>query len=150
MSYKTLHELNTRAAPNQMMTYKHSLLVLKIFNDTKQSMEWVKLNFQKTYNVRNKNVQVCDDSKYKVGNNNCVNRLTVLNRKIDPNWLNLPFATYNIKCKQNFSQLLIYDYKAGKITADICAVICTSLNVSVQFTSHFIANSISHLYILRM
>jgi hypothetical protein len=34
------------------MTYKHSLLIFKIFNDAKQSMKWVKLNFQQTYNVR--------------------------------------------------------------------------------------------------
>jgi hypothetical protein len=61
--------------------------MLKIFPDTKQSTEWVKLNFQQTYNVRANTLQVYDDSKYIVGKSNYVDRLTVLNRKIDPNWL---------------------------------------------------------------
>jgi hypothetical protein len=76
--------------------------MFKISNDTKQSMEWVKLNFQQTYNVSNKTLQVYDDSKYKVGQNNCVNRFTVLNGKIDLKWLNMSFQMYKIKCKQKF------------------------------------------------
>ncbi len=76
--------------------------MLKIFPDTKQSTEWVKLNFQQTYNVRTNTLQVYDDSKYIVGKNNYVDRLTVLNRKIDPNWLINDCGKYKIKCRQNF------------------------------------------------
>ena len=39
---------------------------------------------------------------YKVGNNYMVNRLMILNNKIEFSWLNESFNAFKIKCKQLF------------------------------------------------
>ena len=44
-SYLTLHTLLKRANPNQIMTYKHALLLLKIYNNDNNSPEWLDLFF---------------------------------------------------------------------------------------------------------
>jgi hypothetical protein len=45
MSYAELHSINDRAAPFQMMQYKHALLLFKIFNENTASPDWIQLNF---------------------------------------------------------------------------------------------------------
>ena len=40
--------------------------------------------------------------KYDVGKNILVNRLHILNDKIEKNWINLKLDSYKIKCKELF------------------------------------------------
>ena len=42
--YEQLHKMCARATPVQMMNYKHSLLLFKLYNDTKQTDDWMDLN----------------------------------------------------------------------------------------------------------
>ena len=53
ISFNQLHTLNKRATPTQIMTYKHLLLLHKIFNNPMYNKDWLSLNFQQTFNARN-------------------------------------------------------------------------------------------------
>ena len=75
MSFDQIHAINKRATPNQIMLYKHSLLLYKIWNETLYSKEWLALNFQQNFNERNQTVNVFATNKIKVGKNLAVNRL---------------------------------------------------------------------------
>ena len=45
----------------------------------------------------NKNVRVID-----VGKNILLNRMNILNNKIEKNWINMSLNTYKVKCKEKF------------------------------------------------
>ena len=85
-----------------MTSYKHALQLFKLYNSTNMSDDWVSLNFQQNFNRRNEKVQLIKISNYKVGNNYMVNRLMILNNKIEFSWLNESFNAFKIKCKQLF------------------------------------------------
>ena len=51
---------------------------------------------------RQTHFEIRNCSVYKVGNNILSNQLSCLNRKIQFDFLNLPFETYKIKCKSLF------------------------------------------------
>ena len=97
-----MHKLAQRATPPQMTSYKHALQLFKLYNTTNMSDDWMSLNIQQNFNGRNENVQLIRISNYKVGNNFMVNRLTILNNKINYSWLNESFNAFKIKCKQLF------------------------------------------------
>ena len=101
-SFETMHNLAQRATPTQMTNYKHALQLFKLYNSTNMSDDWMSLNIQQNFNGRNENVQLIRISNYKVGNNFMVNRLTILNNKINYSWLNESFNAFKIKCKQLF------------------------------------------------
>ena len=100
ISFNQLHSFNKRATPNQIMNYKHSLLLHKVYNNRLYSKEWLSLNFQQSFNARTQTVNVVDTSKLKIGKNDAVNRLKIINGKIKYEWLNLSWNSYKIKCKQ--------------------------------------------------
>ena len=102
MSYKSLHYLNNRAMPDQIMLYKHSLLLHKVYNDDKPSRDWLSLNFQQNFNARFKKVQLFQNCKFKIGKNLLINRLSILTNEIELSWLNLSFNSYKIHCKAKF------------------------------------------------
>ena len=102
MSFIQIHTLNNRATPNQLMLYKHALLLYKIWNDKIYSDDWLSLNFQQNFNVRSSTVKLIDTSNLKIGKNIAVNRLMVINGLIEYDWLNLSINAYKIKCKTKF------------------------------------------------
>ena len=102
MSFIQIHTLNNRATPNQLMLYKHALLLYKIWNDKIYSDDWLSLNFQQNFNVRNSTVKLIDTSNLKIGKNIAVNRLMVINGLIEYDWLNLSINAYKIRCKTKF------------------------------------------------
>ena len=102
MSYEQIHAINKRATPNQMMLYKHSLLLYKIWNDAIYSKDWLALNFQQNFNLRCNKVKLYETSNYKVGKNLSPNRLKVINGLIEFDWLNLSSNSYKINCKKLF------------------------------------------------
>ena len=57
------------------------------------------LNFNQTFNRRNRGVMTYEDSLIKIGKNILSNRFNVINNLIDHDWLNLSEAAYKIKCK---------------------------------------------------
>ena len=60
------------------------------------------LNFQLADNERATKLNFIRIQKYDVGKNILLNRLHVLNGKIDKNWINLSIDSYKIKCKELF------------------------------------------------
>ena len=69
MSFEQIHAINKRATPNQMLLYKHSLLLHKIWNDPIYSMDWLDLNFRQNFNESRTKVMIFDTSRRKIGKN---------------------------------------------------------------------------------
>ena len=101
-SYIALHRINKRATPNQMLKYKHALLLYKLYNCVDTTIDWVHLNFQQILTGRQLNFIVSRNNNYKIGCNLICNRLTVLNNSIPLSWLALSLNTFKLKCKEKF------------------------------------------------
>ena len=111
MLYDTLHTLNNRATPNQFCTYRHALLLHKVYNNENPINNTIDLYFNLQFNNRCRTVKLVDTRAYNIGKKNLSNRFVILNGKINIDWLNLPFESYKIKCKK----LLLLAYKSGVI-----------------------------------
>ena len=98
LSFVRIHEINKRGLPIQIMTYKHSLLLHKIYNIKEPETEW----FQRQFNNRHNKLSVTKTNTLRVGANILVNRLSLVNNQIPLDWLNLNYDTYKIRCKQKF------------------------------------------------
>ena len=53
ISYERIHEVNKRATPNQWMEYRLAIRLFKLYNATFESENWIDLNFQQNFNMRN-------------------------------------------------------------------------------------------------
>ena len=102
ISYDQLHKIHKRATPINVMKYRQSIQLFKIYNNDNQSDDWIDLNFQQNFNARNDNIQIYDVSRLKVGKNLIINRLSILNGLIKLDWLNLGLNSFKIKMKQLF------------------------------------------------
>ena len=102
MSYDFIHKENNRAQPNQMLQYKLALMLYKIVRDEIPSREWLALNHEQLFTSRQKNCIITSTSNYKVGFNIPTRRLTLINNKINLEWLNLSFDGFKVKCKKLF------------------------------------------------
>ena len=110
ISFKQLHFSHKRASPSmqRQMSFKHSLLHHKIFNNQIHAEDWLSLHFQQTFNSRNQTVRLFDTSKTKIGKNIVINRLKLINGKIEYEWLNLSWQSYKAKCKSIFKWNLLF------------------------------------------
>ena len=99
ISYEKLHKINGRATPNQMMQYKHSLLLFKLYNNTNQTENWMDLNWKQSFNNWSTKVRLFDVSRIKIGKNILTNKLTILNNLIEYDWLNKSLDSYKLICK---------------------------------------------------
>ena len=102
ISHDQVHSLNNRATPNQIMIFKHAILLYKIWNEKVHSKEWMALNFQQNFNERNNTVNVFETNNLKVGKNLPVNRLKLINGLINYEWLNLSANSFKVLCKREF------------------------------------------------
>ena len=57
---------------------------------------------KQNFNQRSEFVSTFDNSRLKIGRNNLIYRLNMLNGKIKYEWLNLSLDLFKIKCKQTF------------------------------------------------
>ena len=102
MSYERLHYINQRATPDQITTYKHALLLHKIYNENSMSINWINMFFNQQFNARSNTIKFFNTSSYKIGNNVLGNRFVHLNGKIEFDWLNEPTNTFKIISKRKF------------------------------------------------
>ena len=102
ISFDTLHYVNKRATPDMIKVYKHALLLHKVYNNENNNINWIDLFFTQNFNNRDRYIKFFNSSSYKVGNNLLTNRFTVLNGKIELDWLNDSFESFKIKCKKLF------------------------------------------------
>ena len=68
--------------------------------------DWIDMHFQQNFNLRTNTVQIVDRSKLKIGKNIMLNRLLILNRQIDFDWLNLSLNSFKMKIKRLFIEYL--------------------------------------------
>ena len=52
LSYEQLHKIQKRANPQDVMRYKLSIQLYKIFNGEILNDDWIDLNFQQNFNAR--------------------------------------------------------------------------------------------------
>ena len=102
MSYITLHTINKRAAPPQMLKYKLALQLHKLYNDNTYSKDWITLSFNQNFNDRNTKANFIDTSNYKIGKNILPNRLPHINNVIEYDWLNYEKEKFKLVCKDIF------------------------------------------------
>ena len=102
ISFDQQHKLQGRATPNEIMKYKLSIQLYKLYNGTQQNADWIDLNFQQNFNNRQKYVLINDESSLRIGKNLLMNRLGVLNNLIEYDWLNQGLNTFKLKSKKLF------------------------------------------------
>ena len=102
LSHTEIHNLAKRALPENMCLYKHALMIHKMLRNDLCDDEMRNLNFQLADNERATKLNFIRIQKYDVGKNILLNRLHVLNGKIDKNWINLSIDSYKVKCKELF------------------------------------------------
>ena len=99
ISYQTLHSINKRAVPQQIMKYKLSLNLSKICNDETALYYWLSLFFNQSFRTRTEYVNFFDQSNFKAGKNLLSNRFIILNGSLKYEWLNLLLNSFKIKYK---------------------------------------------------
>jgi hypothetical protein len=57
-SYNDIHKITKRATPNQMLVYKHAILLYKLCNTIDSTKDLVKLNFQQIRTSRQVNFSI--------------------------------------------------------------------------------------------
>ena len=82
ISFQTWHTLLKRANPTQIMSYKHAILLHKIYNDESASPEWLDLFLTQIFNSRNPNANFTDEINFKNFKNILSNGFVLLNNKI--------------------------------------------------------------------
>ena len=91
-----------RALPDQIIQYKHSLMMFKLLRQCTPDNEFVHLNFQANLNQRLQYHTFLKRQNYTVGNNILLNRMCTLNNTIPKDMTNGSYTTYKLKCKELF------------------------------------------------
>ena len=102
ISYEQLHKINGRGTPHQMMKYKHSLLLHKLYNSTRHNEDWMDMNLNQSFSTRCTKFKIFDVSNVRVGKNILSNRLALINNEIEYDWLNKSLNSYKVLCKKQF------------------------------------------------
>ena len=76
--------------------------MFKIYNGYEQNDDWQDMNQQQNFNARCETFHINDYSNIRVGKNIFCNRLTILNRLVNLDWLNLSMTAFKLKAKNAF------------------------------------------------
>ena len=104
-SFFNVHRNCKRSLPYQIMEYKHSILLHKVFNNQILTMDWVELNFYQTNTTRQSFFNLTRMNKSKIGNNLLSSRLAIMNNKIKLEDLNMSLDSFKVKYKQVFLKI---------------------------------------------
>ena len=99
-SFINIHKSCNRASPEQMIVYKHAILLHKLYNTHQPQTDWIELNFNQILTSRQKHFQAIKNNNFNVGFNLLATRLSVLNGKVLLDDLNLLLESYKVKYKQ--------------------------------------------------
>ena len=99
-SFVNIHQNCKRALPNQMIEYKHLILLHKLYNEKSPVTDWLELNFNQVLTSRQTHFKVIKTNKFKVGQNKLSSRLFILNGKIPLQDLNLTLNALKVKYKK--------------------------------------------------
>ena len=104
LNHTEIHTLAKRALPDDICTNKHALMLPKLLRNDLCDVEMMNLNFQIADNRRSTTFNFIKSQKYDVGKNILLNRMHILNGKIEKNLLDLSMNSYKVKCKELFLQ----------------------------------------------
>ena len=103
-THTQIHAIANRALPDQMLNYKHAIIMYKLFNHCQPETEFIQMNFQLNQNQRLTHANFFIRQNYESGKNILLNRLAHLNGKIENSWFELSLNSFKVKCKQLFLQ----------------------------------------------
>ena len=98
-SFIDVHKSCDKALPNQILIYKHAILLHNTYNSYCPKMDWVEMNFYQTFSSRQTHFNTIKANNFILGNNLLASRLSVLNLMIPLNDLNLSLDTFKVKYK---------------------------------------------------
>ena len=101
-THTEIHQMTKRALPDQMILYKHALMMYKLFRQCTPDNEFMHLNFQANLNQRLQHHTFLKMQNYSVGHNILLNRMCSLNNTIPKSMTNLSYLSYKLKCKELF------------------------------------------------
>ena len=101
-SFAQLHSNEKRALPMDFAKYRLAIQLFKICNGYSLNDDQLGMNTQQNFNARNEVFQINDVSRIKIGTNILCNRLTILNRLIKLDWLNLSLIAFKLRVKSIF------------------------------------------------
>ena len=102
ISFINVHIQTDHAHPDKYRIYKHALMLHKIYNNQTPKLDWIALNFNQNFNLRNSNFMSHSNSNFKIGRNKLSERMIQLNNKIKLDDLNLEYTPFKIMCKLKF------------------------------------------------
>ena len=100
-SFINVHKSCKRATPNQMMQFKHAIILHNLYSINLPQADWLDLNFNQILTSRQTSFKVIKSNNFLVGNNLITNRLATLNGKVDLKDLNLSLDSFKIKYKKD-------------------------------------------------
>ena len=86
------------------MEYKHSILLHKVFKTHNLSKDWVELNSNEAITLRETFFNLVKSNKTKICNKILSTRLTILNKKVKLNDLNMSLDSFKVKYEQVLMQ----------------------------------------------
>ena len=101
-THTEIHSMTKRALPDQMLKYKHALMMYKLFRQCTPETEFIQLNFQANLNQRQQYHSFVRIQNYTIGNNILLNRMSCLNNTTTHSMTNESYLSYKIKCKELF------------------------------------------------
>ena len=101
-SFIQLHSKEKRALPMDFTKYRLAIQLFKIYNGYSLNEDWQDMNVQQNFNASNVMFQINDFLNTKVGKNILCNRLPVLNKLVNLDWLNLSLTAFKLKAKSIF------------------------------------------------
>ena len=79
------------------MTFKHAILLHKLYNEKFPGVDWIELNFNQILTSRHTTFKINKSNAYKIGNNKLSSQLSVLNGKIPLQDLNMSLDSFKVK-----------------------------------------------------
>ena len=101
-SFVQIQSQEKRALPMNFAKYRLAIQLFKVFNSYNYNDDWQDMNRQQNFNARSEVFNINDWSNIKVGKNILCNRLNVLNRHINFDWLNLSLTSFKLTVKAFF------------------------------------------------
>ena len=105
ISFEAIHKYFKQSTPAQIGLYGISLLLFTIFNEIKQSRDWLAFTDQIIMTGRQQKFDIIRANNYKIGLNVPVNKFYFIRNMIDLNLLNLPYHLFKRKRKIQFKPL---------------------------------------------
>ena len=103
VSFIDVHHLCKIKLPSRVLEFKHAILLHKIYNTQIPQMDWIELTFNQSITSRETLFNTVKTNRTKIGNNIITTRLSVINRKIKLEDLNLSINAFKFKYKQIFA-----------------------------------------------